>query len=143
MKGRRSKFKSGFRHDLGIKVRSGWEASVIRWLNYQDIEWDYEPVRFVFNAIKRGTISYTPDVYLPKYNGGTWLEIKGHIPNTDKTKIKRFKKYYPEEFKKLVVIVGKKGTEADEFFKSMGVPVMAYFDELKDKYQDVIIGWND
>lgn len=140
---KRKRFKSGFRPDLGVKVRSGWEASCLRWLNHQGIEWEYEPKRFVFTAIKHGTISYTPDMYLPDYNGGTWLEVKGYIPDTDKTKIRRFKKYYPDEFKKLVVIVGSEGTGADIFFKSLNVPVLAYFNDLKLKYSKIIIGWDD
>lgn len=139
----RSKFKSGFRPDLGVKVRSGWEASILRWLNHEGIAWEYEPKRFYFTGIKRGTISYTPDVWLPDYEGGTWLEIKGHIPGTDKTKIRRFKKFWPEEFKKLKVIVGSKDSPADVYFKSMGVPVIAYFNELKSKYSKLITGWDD
>lgn len=134
--------KSGYREDIGTKVRSGWEASVIRWLNYQQIEWEYEPKRFYF-PIKRGTTSYTPDLWLPNYEGGKWVEVKGSLPAQDRTKIKRFKKYCPTEFSKLTVIVGSPKTEAAKFFEEMEVPVMAYFLELNKQFKDVIPHWND
>jgi hypothetical protein len=67
------------------------------------LEWDYEPQTFWFDSIRRGTRSYLPDfkVYRPD---GThyWLEVKGYMDQKSKTKIKRFKKYYPQE--ELIII---------------------------------------
>lgn len=132
--------KSGFREDLGVRVRSGWEASVLRWLNYQGLKWEYEPKRFPF-PIKRGTISYTPDIWVPKKK--LWIEVKGSISTTDRTRIKRFQKYYPEEFARLVAIPGSAKTEAARFFEEVGVPHYAYFLELNKEFRDLIPKWND
>ena len=70
-----------------------------------------------------------------------WVEVKGPLSRQDKTRIRRFKKYYPKEFKKLVAIVGRPGTEADKFYKEAGVPILAYYNELKKKYKDKIEHW--
>lgn len=139
-----TKVRAGPRADLGgLKVRSGWEASVIRWLNYQDIEWEYEPSRFQY-PIKRGTRSYTPDLYLPDYEGqDRWVEIKGSLADNDRTKIRRFKKYYPTEYAKLMVVPGSPKTEAAKFFAEMEIPVLAYFLELNKEFKDVIPHWDE
>lgn len=138
-----TKVKAGPRADLdGLRVRSGWEASVIRWLNWRGIEWEYEPQRFYF-PIKRGTISYTPDLYLPQYEGGAWVEIKGSLGPHDKVKMRRFKKYFPMEFAKMMVIPGSPKTEAAKFFASMEIPVLAYFLDLNKEFKDTIEHWDE
>jgi len=134
------RFKSGWREDLQIKVRSGWEAKVLRWLTSQQETWEYEPKRFEF-PIKRGTRSYTPDIYLKDKD--IWIEIKGALSSTDKTRIRRFKKYYPDEFAKLVGIPGTPTTEAAVWFSTMGIPIMAHVLELDKEFRDVIPNWND
>ena len=133
---------AGPRADLGVSVRSGWEANFIRWLNYQDIEWKYEPCRFYF-PIKRGTRSYIPDLYLPGYDGGKFVEIKGALAQNDRTKIRRFKKYYPEEYGKLMVVPGSPKTEAAKFYAEMGIPVLAYYLELNKEFKDLILHWDE
>lgn len=138
-----ARFHSGFREDLGVKVRSGWEASVLRWLNHMGIEWEYEPKRFYFDY-KRGARSYMPDIYLPNYEGTDhWLEVKGRLPPSDKTKLRRFRKHYPDEFAKLMVIPPAKNSEAAAFCRDMNIPIMAYFNELKKEYRDLIPTWED
>lgn len=136
----RSPVKAGARADLGVTVRSGWEANVARWLNHQGIEWEYEPKRFYF-PIKRGVKSYQPDFWLPTQE--QWLEVKGHIPTQDKTRMRRFKRHCPTEFNKLTVIVGSAATEAAAFFEELGVPVLAYYRELDKEFKDVIPHWGD
>src|SRR3989304_501889 len=59
------KWKSGVRADLGIFVRSAWEANISRYLNFLKARkmidrWEYEPQRFDF-PIRRGTNTYLPD----------------------------------------------------------------------------------
>lgn len=126
--------KAGKREDLGVHVRSGWEANVARWLTHESIGWEYEPKRFYF-PIKRGTKSYCPDFWLPNYMGGKWLEVKGYIPQQDKTRMKRFKLHCPTEFSKLVVIPGSPTTEAALFFEELGAPVMAYYRDLNKEFK--------
>jgi predicted nuclease of restriction endonuclease-like RecB superfamily len=88
--------------------RSIWEANYARVLEYLknlgDVEsWEHEPKTFWFEAIKRGVRSYLPD-FRVNYTDGShvWVEVKGWMDPKSLTKIKRFRKYYPEE--PLVVI---------------------------------------
>ncbi len=105
MKIRRSNFsgKQGKRPDLGIYVRSSWEANIARYLNLLKREkkikrWYYESKRFYFNNIKRGTRSYLPDFCVIYPDGRQeWQEVKGFWTQKAKTAVKRFRKYYPEE----------------------------------------------
>lgn len=64
----------GFREDIEIYVRSGWEANYIRILNFLKIKWEYEPKIFVL-TIDNKNVTYRPDFYLPEK--GLWIEIKG------------------------------------------------------------------
>jgi len=95
--------KSGTREDLGIYVRSKMEANYLRYLTFLKIKWQYEPKIFYFEGIKKGTLTYTPDIYLPDKD--EWIEIKGWFRDKDKVKLKRFKKYFPDEFSKLLFVV--------------------------------------
>ena len=61
------------------------------------IDFEFEPKVFTF-PIKRGTKGYTPDLYIEETK--EWIEIKGYLDDKSKLKLKRFKKYYPEEFRK-------------------------------------------
>lgn len=101
---------SGFRKDLGIYVRSIWEANYARYLTElvragQVLSWEYEPRVFEFERIRRGTRSYTPD-FLVQFNNGhhEWHEVKGWLDPKSKTKLKRMARYYPGE---TVVLIDK------------------------------------
>lgn len=88
--------KGGKRKDVNNQYfRSSWEANIARYFNFIKEKWEYEPKTFYFENIKRGVRSYTPDFYLPKQN--KWIEVKGWMDDKSKVKLKRFKKYYPEE----------------------------------------------
>ena len=127
----------GKRADLNQFFRSNWEANVARWLNFKGKKWAYEPEVFIFKGIKHGTVSYCPD-----FKAGTlWVEVKGYLDPKGKTAIRRFKKFYPNEFKKLRAIVGRPGTAADTFFKKLGVPILAYMNQLTKKHKDTIKHW--
>lgn len=105
-----SRAKGGKRSDLNNQYfRSAWEANIARYFNYLGIEWQYEPKTFVFENITRGSVSYTPDFYLPKTD--EWIEVKGWMDGKSKTKLKRFEKQYPEEYKKLKLIQEKEYNE--------------------------------
>ena len=125
---RSGKYKRGYRQDLKVSVRSGWEANCLRWLNKKNKKWQYEPKVFVFEGIKKGCMSYLPDIYLPEDD--LWIEIKGHLRSQDKVKIRRFQKYFPNEFKRLRVICNA-NSKADEFYKELGIPILAYYNDLK------------
>lgn len=107
LQGTPKKWKAGLRKDLGIFVRSGWEANYSRYLNWQKqhgmiVDWQYEPHRFEF-PIKRGTNSYLPDFKVWKTKcSWEWHEIKGWKYGKGETALKRMAKYYPGE--KIVVV---------------------------------------
>lgn len=83
-------------------MRSSWErnyARYLQWLkvNKQIMEWDYEPKRFEFPE-RHGNNSYLPDFLITENSGRKyWVEIKGHMTQGSRTKLKRFAKYFPEE----------------------------------------------
>jgi hypothetical protein len=108
-----STIKAGWRQ-IGEHLkyyRSAWEANYARYLQWQEEhghikQWFHEPRTFWFADIKRGTNNYKPDFMVDYGEGRTaWFEVKGYMDAKSKTKIARFKKYYPEET--LNVIDGK------------------------------------
>lgn len=121
LKGGYSQGKRGLREDLGIYVRSSWEANYARYLNFLIAEkliasWEYEPKRFEFEKIKRGTRSYLPDFKIVHEDGHVdWHEVKGYLTQRGRTAIKRFRKYYPHET--LIVIDGKSYKQIEVEFK--------------------------
>jgi hypothetical protein len=133
--GRRSVI--GKREDMNQFFRSNWEANVARWFNLQKKTWYYEPQVFYFEGIKHGTMSYCPDFKV----GTLWVEVKGYLDAKGKTAIRRFKKFHPEEFKKLRAIVKSPNSVTAKFFEELGVPIMAYYNELTKKYSKKIEHW--
>ncbi len=93
--------KSGKRADLGIFVRSSWEANYARYLNWLQssgliLSWEYEAETFEFDKIKKGTKFYTPDfkVEMPDHTI-EYHEVKGYMHPKGKTALARMKKYHP------------------------------------------------
>jgi hypothetical protein len=100
--------RGGTREDLGIYVRSSWEANWARYLNFlkargEIIAWEYEADTFEFKGIKRGTTFYTPDFKVTEASGRiVYHEVKGYMTQEGRTKLKRMKKYYPHIIVELV-----------------------------------------
>lgn len=95
----------GWRNVGGRRIyfRSGWEVNFAWWAQFLKEkkvikDWEYEPKKFWFESIKSGVRSYLPDFKIIR-NDGThyWVEVKGYMDSRSQTKIKRFRKYYPEE----------------------------------------------
>ena len=88
-------------------MRSSWERNICRYLvwlmdNGEIKNFGYETKRFDF-PIKRGNNSYLPDFeVINKVGKLEWWEVKGYCAQKDRTKMKRFLKYFPNE--KLIVI---------------------------------------
>lgn len=82
--------------------RSLWERNYARWLQYQlDMKvianWQHEPETFWFPEIKRGVRSYLPDFRIVRPDGSIYFaEVKGFMDSKSLTKLKRFKRYYPQ-----------------------------------------------
>ena len=109
-----SRSKHGCRTDLDNKYfRSAWEANYARYLNFlkalgEIFKWEYEADTFWFEAIKRGTRSYTPDFKIWTKNASEpyYEELKGWMDAKSKTKLSRMAKYYPNV--KVVLVDEKK-----------------------------------
>lgn len=125
---------TGYRPDLDTIMRSNWEANWARVLEVFGIKWQYEPMVFTF-PIKRGAKAYTPDFYLPATN--EWVELKGYLDTKSKTKLKRFKKYYPDEFSRLIMIVSRSGATRS-FCETLSVPTIIFYEDLSSAYKDIV-----
>lgn len=103
-----SRGAAGRREDLGIYVRSSWEANYARYLTWRVgrgelLSWEYEPKTFVFETIKRGTRSYTPDFLLTFADGRQeWHEVKGWMDPKSATRLKRMARYFPSEVVRVI-----------------------------------------
>lgn len=87
--------RGGRREDLGDRYfRSSWEANYARYLNFIGDKWEYEPKTFRFDGITRGTMSYTPDFWLPDRN--EYHEVKGFMDQRSATQLARMKRYFPD-----------------------------------------------
>ena len=143
--------KSGKRDDLGGQYfRSSWEANYARYLDSKKIKWEYEKKTFYFDGIKRGALSYTPDFKIfPEGNNDAyqWVELKGFLTSKDRTKIKRFKKQYPDEFKKLLFISDRTDNLANkdfQFFKKIlddEVERILSYRQLENDNKNIISNW--
>ncbi len=86
-----------------IFFRSNWEfkyAQALEQLVHARLirGWEHEPQTFWFESIKRGVRSYKPDFKIYHIDGThSWVEVKGYYDAKSLTKIKRFRKYYPQE----------------------------------------------
>jgi hypothetical protein len=103
-------WRQGWREigDKKVYCRSRWEANYARYLEWQFQqgfikEWLHEPQTFWFDKIKRGCVTYLPDFKVISNDGAHfWVEVKGWMDPKSITKIRRFRKYFPEE--KLFII---------------------------------------
>jgi hypothetical protein len=101
---RKVSWKQGWRNIGGIEkyYRSKWEANYARYLQFlkehnEITEWLHEPEKFWFEKIKSGTRCYLPDFKVTLKNGIIeFHEVKGWMDAKSKTKISRFRKYYPQ-----------------------------------------------
>jgi hypothetical protein len=145
---RKNPSKIGKRKDLNGFYRSGWEANLARYLKHLDIPGaivEFEPTTFTFTnfGIYKGTVSYTPDFKVTYKDGSyQWIEVKGYLKPKDKTALRRFKKFYPHDFEKLLCVPGSASTKAAKFFaEDIGVPVFKYYNDLNKKYRSAIPHW--
>ncbi len=130
--------KSGYRADLGLNVRSGWEANVLRIFKSYEIPYEFEP-RVFYYPVKRGNKAYTPDIYLS--NTDEWIEVKGYLDKNSEIKLKRFKRYYPDEFMQLTMVIARSSKKNREFCESLGVPQVLFYENLSKLFKDRIPTW--
>jgi len=130
--------KTGYRKDIDMNVRSSWEANFVRVLKIYKINFQFEPTVFSF-PIKRGTRGYTPDFLLSRNND--WIEIKGYLDDKSKIKLKRFKRYYPDEFKSLICVISKYSNDAKSTMEQLEVPNIIFYEDFRDYYSEYIVHW--
>lgn len=126
--------------------RSLWERNIARWLCLYNREWTYEQRTFSFSGYDRKPFQYLPDFHLTKDN--TFYEVKGYLNSAGRSKIIRFRKVYPEEFKLLKAIVSKNNKKGILFFKNMDIPILFYEDiklDYKKRVSDLKVqdNWED
>lgn len=91
-----------------IYFRSKWEANYSLYLDFLKNrgvikDWEFEAKTFMFEKIKLGTRSYTPDFEVTNPDDTIeYHEVKGYMTSKCKTKLKRMAKYHPDV--KLVLI---------------------------------------
>lgn len=126
----------GKRADLGGQFfRSCYEANAARYFNYKGWQWEFEPEYFVFEGIKRGQTTYIPDFRITRKKGKEkqvrWVEVKGYMDPASKTKLRRFKKFFPEEFDKLIVVCRGPNTKTYQFCQKLGVNEIITYQEIE------------
>jgi hypothetical protein len=140
-----SRTKKGKREDLGDNVfRSAMEANFARILNHLGIKYKFEERTFFFHNYKSRPYQYTPDFDISGSIDGFesgWYETKGWLDSQSRQKMRRFKKNYPEEAAKTVMVLYRKGDKkAIEFCQKTGYRYI-FFDQLANKYAPYIPTW--
>lgn len=79
----------GIRPDIGVYMRSRWEANIARVLTAMGLQWEYEPKTF-----DCGDVFYTPDFLV---SGDSWVEVKGYMTPIAQAKIDAFRSAHPQE----------------------------------------------
>jgi len=141
--------KGGYREDLKQYFRSKMEANIARYFNLRECKWKYEPIEYFFSKIKRGQRYYKPDFVIYYLDDHFLIEVKGFFRRNDKTKLRRFRKYYPEEFARLKFIIPDKYSRSKangEMIKFLCDDLGINFEEIisykeMEKYSKLIPGW--
>jgi predicted nuclease of restriction endonuclease-like RecB superfamily len=81
--------QKGCKHYKGYLMKSSWEIKYAKYLDKNNIKWEYENKTFDL-----GNTTYTPDFYLPETD--IYIEIKGWFRKDAKRKMKLFYKLYPK-----------------------------------------------
>jgi len=130
--------KTGYRSDLDIVTRSGWESDFLRICKSYNISYEYEPFVFPF-PVKTGNKGYIPDIYFP--SDDSYLEIKGYFDSNSRVKIKRFKKYYPMEFSNFTIVINKFSKDALKISRDLEIPDILFFQDIVKIFKEKISNW--
>ena len=130
-----SRTKAGIRKDLGIYMRSNWEANYARILNLENKKWDYEKNIFNLKTEKEGIKDYIIDFTIED----GFVEVKGWLDPKSKKTLKMFKECCIEEFNKTTLIINKRDDKTHKWLKRLGVTKFIFYVDLRNKYKDKII----
>lgn len=78
-----------FYEDIGMRLRSGWEANIYRIFKHMGIDLDYEPRTFMLSDGR----TYTPDFFI--HETGEFIEVKGRWIGDAREKVEMFRDEYP------------------------------------------------
>jgi hypothetical protein len=56
-------------------------------------------------------------------------------------KLKRFKKYYPDEFAQLTMVIGRSSKKNREFCEELGVPQILFYENMSKLFKSRIPTW--
>jgi len=112
----KSKFgKTGFREDLGVFLKSTWEANMMRLFKYLGLTVQYEPESFLLSDGR----TYRPDFYI--IDNDIWIEVKGRWLKDAYERFRLFCNEYPNFS---IQVIGKKE-----------------YENIKSKYKYLINNW--
>jgi len=148
---RYANIKRGKREDLGDDFfRSPTEANFARALVSLKIPYEFEKRVFTFANYERKPFQYIPDFKILPHKSKSawgkqftpgWYEIKGWMNSESRSKLKRFRICYPEEAKKMTVVVyARSDRAAAEFCKKEGFRVL-YWDVIRKDFEVKIPTW--
>jgi len=80
----------GYREDLGLTLRSTWEANLIRIFKYKGVKFEYEPEHFDLDNLG----SWTPDFKIQLGTKEYFIEVKGYANKKFRQKLGKFKRLY-------------------------------------------------
>lgn len=86
------KYKRCFYKDIWF--RSTWEVLFAKYLDKNNIKWEYETYRIYFSELP--DTSYIPDFYLP--NQGWFVEVKGWMREESAKKCNEVKNFMPANY---------------------------------------------
>lgn len=132
-----AKTKKGKRPDIpgDYTFKSSYEANTARWLELKKEQWTYEGKAFVFprEKLKRGPWMYLPDFYLGNPDSPSQIiEVKGYLDPASRAKLRRLKKYFPDSFKKLILLTSKNNKVAKTFCEKVKLQLILYEDICKE-----------
>ena len=134
--------RKGKREDLGNDVfRSGMEANFARILSYLSIEYLFEKRTFFFHNAKRKPFQYTPDFEIKVGNDefpSGWYETKGWFDSKSREKMRKFKREYPQEAEKTILVIGNK--KDIQHCEKLGYKYIL-FNDISKKYSPNICTW--
>jgi len=118
--------KSGYRKDIGLYVKSSWEANYARYLqclkNKKTINhFEYEHRIFNFSDNEYNIMSYTPDFLVIKDGEEIYHEVKGNHNKRSKQRMEIFYNQYPDVKIKLIL--------PEDYYK------------INKEYKKIISGW--
>lgn len=103
--------------------------------------WEYEPhgSTFWFESIRRGVRSYKPDFRVVTNTGQIqWYELKGYLNPKSMTKLRRMKKYHPDEIIILVMMRDdRRDREKIDAIRPF-VYAVCYLDKVLGRYKGTI-----